>query len=77
MARKKKEEVIVETPIVNDEIVEAAKAEYENEKVNLKIEIGFNDKYTNVEYKVEKVIAFEEKRANELLADPRKLVSKA
>lgn len=78
MPRKKKE-VNIETPMVNDEVVEAAKiqAEQKSEQLKLKIKIAFSDKYTGVDYAVGDVIPFEEKRAAELLADPRKLVSKA
>lgn len=62
----------------------AENASYENQdapmqvksnSVNLTIAIGFNDKYTGVEYKVGDVVPFDKTRAAELLADPRKLVS--
>lgn len=70
-------EVIIENS--NEEKTEENNDEKElkkSEKVKLKIEIGFNDKYTGVDYKVGDIIPFEEKRAEELLKDSRKLVSK-
>lgn len=44
-------------------------------KYKLNVEIAFVDRYTNEEYKVGDVIEVDEKRGNELLHDPRKLVS--
>lgn len=41
----------------------------------LKIEITFKDKYTGDFYDKGKVIKFDDKRASELLADKRNLVS--
>lgn len=42
----------------------------------LKVNIGFCDKYTNVNYEVGDIIEVEKKRYEELLKDERKLVSK-
>lgn len=43
--------------------------------MKLKIEIAFNDKYTDKSYKVGDVITVDEARGEELLADSRNLVS--
>lgn len=47
-----------------------------NENVNLEILVGFSDKYTGANYKVGDIVSFEKARADELLADNRKLVCK-
>lgn len=52
----------VEIPEVND--------------IKLIIDIGFNDKFTGVNYKIGDEVLFEKRRAEELLNDPRKLVRK-
>lgn len=44
--------------------------------MKLKINLAFTDKHTGEQYKVGDVKNFEEKRAKELLADSRNLVSK-
>lgn len=44
-------------------------------KYKLNVEIAFVDRYTNAQYKVGDVIEVNETRGNELLHDPRKLVS--
>lgn len=43
--------------------------------MKLKIERAFTDKYTQEPYAKGDTVEFEEARAKELLADPRKLVS--
>lgn len=43
--------------------------------MKLNIEVSFTDKYTNEDYKVGDVIEVSDERGNELLNDPRKLVS--
>jgi hypothetical protein len=43
--------------------------------MKLKIERAFTDKYTQEPYTKGDTVEFEEARAKELLADPRKLVS--
>lgn len=45
------------------------------EKFKLKIEIGFCDKCTGVNYEIGDIVEFDEARAKELLVDSRKLVS--
>lgn len=47
-----------------------------NEVIKLIIDIGFNDKFTGVNYKIGDEVLFEKRRAEELLNDPRKLVRK-
>lgn len=45
-------------------------------KYILKIEVAFSDKYDNSkEYRIGDIVEFDETRAEELLSDPRKLVS--
>lgn len=57
---------------------EKAKAEKKAEetKVELTVLIAFTDKYTNESYEVDAVITVDKVRAEELLADTRKLVKK-
>jgi hypothetical protein len=43
--------------------------------MKLRIETEFTDKYTGKKYKVGSEVEFKDERANELLADPRKLVT--
>ena len=71
---KKKEENIEE--VEKTENIETAPINNE-ELVYLEIKIGFTDKYTDERYVEGKSYPFTKERANELLADPRKLVSKA
>lgn len=52
------------------------KEEPKEEKFKLKVNIGFCDKYTNVDYEVGDIVEFEKDRYDELLKDERKLVSK-
>lgn len=44
--------------------------------MKLKINIKFTDKYTGDKYKDGSIVEFDDKRAEELLADKRNLVSK-
>lgn len=54
---------------------ETIKKEEINEKIKLKIKIGFVDKYNeSIFYKTNDIVEFEKSRAEELLKDPRKLV---
>lgn len=43
--------------------------------MKLKIEKDFTDKYTKKKYKTGSKVEFEDDRANELLSDPRELVT--
>jgi hypothetical protein len=44
--------------------------------MKLKIEIAFKDKFTGEKYEKDSIVEFEDSRAEELLADKRKLVTK-
>lgn len=44
--------------------------------MKLKIEIAFKDKFTGEKYEKDSIVEFEDLRAEELLADKRKLVTK-
>jgi len=79
MDKKNNNEEIQEELIQNEEEVkveeETIKKEEKNEKIKLKIKIGFVDKYNeSISYKTNDIVKFEKSRAEELLKDPRKLV---
>lgn len=44
--------------------------------MKLKIEIAFKDKFTGEKYEKDSIVEFEDSRAEELLTDKRKLVTK-
>ena len=44
--------------------------------MKLKIEIAFKDKFTGEKYEKDSIVEFEDSRAEELLEDKRKLVTK-
>lgn len=69
-------EVIIETSDGDVKTEEPSIEAPKEEKVlKLKVEIGFCDKYTKVDYKIGDIIEVEKERYNELLNDERKLVS--
>lgn len=77
MAKKK----IVEQEIVNstgDVKTEESSIKAPEAKHSVKVQIAFTDKYTDAKYKVGDLLEnLSKERYDELINDPRKLVSKA
>lgn len=74
---KKKNKIVDFVPIEEKDITITDPVEIpEVNNIKLIIDIGFNDKFTGVNYKIGDEVLFEKRRAEELLNDPRKLVRK-
>jgi len=74
---KKKNKIVDFEPIEEKDIIITDPVEIpEVNNIKLIIDIGFNDKFTGVNYKIGDEVLFEKRRAEELLNDPRKLVRK-
>jgi len=74
---KKKNKIVDFEPIEEKDITITDPVEIpEVNNIKLIIDIGFNDKFTGVNYKIGDEVLFEKRRAEELLNDPRKLVRK-
>ncbi len=74
---EKKNKIVDFEPIEEKDITITDPVEIpEVNNIKLIIDIGFNDKFTGVNYKIGDEVLFEKRRAEELLNDPRKLVRK-